>query len=77
MSQGVSVGTSDGSLGLHNAVAIICYNAHLRLWVRNDKYASKVLKYFVEFSDKEATKKVRVESEKRTSTEEAGLVCPL
>lgn len=38
---------------------------------RNDKYSSKVYRYFVEYSDKESVKKSRIEAEKTTSTEEA------
>ena len=48
-------------------------------WVRNDKYSSKIFRYFIEYSDKESTKKVRTELERRTSTEEASglMVCHL
>ena len=38
---------------------------------RNDKYSSKITRYFVEYSDKESTKKTRTEAEKTTSTGEA------
>lgn len=45
---------------------------HLFVWpLRNDKYSSKVFRYFVEYSDKESTKRVRTESERQTSTVEA------
>ena len=42
-----------------------------RLVLRNDKYSSKVFKYFVEYSDKESLKKSRIESERHESTGEA------
>ena len=44
------------------------------LWLivlRNDKYSSKVFKYFVESSDKESLKKSRTELERLESTGEA------
>ena len=41
------------------------------LWPRSDKYSAKVFRYFVEYSEKESTKKSRVESHQQTSTGEA------
>ena len=38
---------------------------------RNDLYSKKIYRYFVEYSDKEATKKTRLESHQHTSTGEA------
>jgi hypothetical protein len=38
---------------------------------RNDLYSKKVYRYFVEYSDKEATKKTRLEAHTHTSTGEA------
>lgn len=39
---------------------------------RNDKYSSKVFKYFVEYSETETTKNTHTEKETRSSTTEAG-----
>jgi hypothetical protein len=40
--------------------------------LRNDKYSAKVFRYFVEYSDKESSKKSRVESHQHSSTGEVG-----
>lgn len=40
--------------------------------LRNDKYSSKVQRYFVEYADKEFDKKTRTELQRHESTEEVG-----
>ena len=40
--------------------------------LRNDKYSAKVFRYFVEYSEKESSKKSRVESHQQHSTGEVG-----
>lgn len=39
--------------------------------VKNDKYSTKIFKYFVGYSDKESTKRVKTETEQQSSTGEA------
>ena len=56
---------------------MVCFlNASVTLWhhvatPRNDKYSSKVFKYFVEYAETETTKKSHTEKETTTTTGEA------